>query len=124
MLQANGVKNVLMLESVKLLTVYYYIHIKLPLHYSANGPNKIGSACRCTELHFCTTSLVFRYLVPVPSGMSGLPGSDPGLGGGGATESSNQGGSPLRMAASYSGNVDQQVHTVHKLLKSSFVRHV
>lgn len=48
-------------------------------------------------------------MVPVPPGVFGLPGSDPIVGGGGPTESTDQGGSPLRVAACYSSHVHKQV---------------
>lgn len=44
-------------------------------------------------------------MVPVPPGVSGLPGSDPSVGDGGPTEPSDQGGSPLRVAACYRSHV-------------------
>lgn len=50
-------------------------------------------------------------MVPVPTGVSGLPGSDPTVGGGCPTEPSDQGGPPLRVAACYSRHVHQQVYT-------------
>lgn len=59
-------------------------------------------------------------MVPAPPGVSGLSGSDPTVGGGGPTEPSDQGGSPLGVAARYSGNVYQQVCSVGSELRSTF----
>lgn len=50
-------------------------------------------------------------MVSVPSGVSGLPGSDPSVGGGGSAQPPNQGGSPLRVAAGYHRYVNKQVST-------------
>lgn len=60
------------------------------------------------SVYFFASSCLFlshRYMVPVPPGVSGLPGSDPIVGSGGQTEPSDQGGSPLRVAACYSSHV-------------------
>lgn len=52
-----------------------------------------------------------RPLVPVPLGVPALPGSDPAVGGVGPSESADQRGSPLWLAACYSSHVHQQVQT-------------
>lgn len=46
-----------------------------------------------------------RCVVPVPPGVPGVPGSHPSVGGGRPPEPSDQGGSPLRVAACYSSYV-------------------
>lgn len=55
---------------------------------------------------FSCLFLSHRHMVPVPPGVSALPGSDPTVGSGGPTEPSDQGGSPLRVAACYSSYVN------------------
>lgn len=45
-------------------------------------------------------------MVSVPSGVSGLLGSDPSLGVGGSAEPTDPGGSPLRVATCYYSYVD------------------
>lgn len=49
------------------------------------------------------TSLVHchRYMVSVPTGVSGLLGSDPSLDGSGLAEPADQGGPPLWVATCY-----------------------
>lgn len=54
-------------------------------------------------------SFPHRYMVSVPSCVSGLLGSDPSVGGGGSTEPADQGGSLLRVATCYNSYVNKQV---------------